>query len=142
MLELERSQLVSCPSDATLETVGTLMAEEGVGCVVVLDGQGHLRGIVTDRDLAVRGLAAGLGPDAPVEAVMTSDVEWASEEVDVFEAATRMTAGGFRRLPLLDAEGHATGVMTLDDLLACFTRQLDKIARTAGAESRYPIGPV
>jgi CBS-domain-containing membrane protein len=73
---------------------------------------------------------------------MTRDVQWASEEVDVFEAATRMTTGGFRRLPMLDAEGRVTGVMTLDDLLACFTRQLDKIARTAGSEGRGPIGPV
>lgn len=142
MLELERSQLVSCPSDAPLEAVGVLMAEEGVGCVVVLDDHGRLRGIVTDRDLAVRGLGAGFGPDAAVETTMTRDVQWASEEVDVFEAATRMTTGGFRRLPLLDAGGRVTGVMTLDDLLACFTRQLDKIARTAGSEGRGPIGPV
>ena len=140
--ELTKSQVVSCRWSASLEAVGKLMAEEKVGCVVVVDAHGQMCGIVTDRDLAVRGLGAGLPLDTVVEAVMTSDVEWASEDVDVFEAATRMAERGFRRLPLRDAQGHVTGILALDDLLALFTRQLDKVARTAGSDTRGPIGPM
>jgi CBS domain-containing protein len=140
--ELTKSRLVSCRWSASLEAVGKLMGEEKVGCVVVLDAHGHMCGIVTDRDLVVRGLGAGMASDTVVESVMTSDVEWASEDADVFEAATRMAERGFRRLPLLDAQGHVTGILTLDDLLMLFTRQLDKLARTAGADTRGPFGPV
>lgn len=118
------------------------MGEERVGCVMVLDEHGHLSGIVTDRDLAVRGLGAGLEPATAVEAVMTREVEWASEDIDVFEAATKMVERGCRRLPLLDPDGRLTGILTLDDLLPLFARQIDKIARTVGGESRSTTGPV
>jgi CBS domain-containing protein len=142
MHELVRSPVVSCRKSESLETVGKLMGQEGVGCVVVLDAHGRMCGIVTDRDLAVRGVGDGLGPDTVVDAVMTRDVQWASEDVDVFDAATRMAEHGFRRLPLLDAQGWVTAILTLDDLLGLFTRQLDKITRTASSETRGPIGPV
>ena len=67
-------------------------------------------------------------PDTAVHAVMTREVEWAGEDIDVFEAATKMVERGCRRLPLLDVGGHLTGIMTLDDLLPLFARQIDKIA--------------
>lgn len=142
MRELEMSPVVSCPSNTSIREVAALMGDRAVGCVVVLDAHGHLAGVVTDRDLTVRGLGDGLGPDAAVETVMTREVEWAGEDIDVFEAATRMVERGCRRLPLLDADGHLTGIMTLDDLLPLFARQVDKIARTVAAESRAPSGPV
>ena len=62
--------------------------------MVVLDAHGHLAGIVTDRDLTVRGLGNGLEPDTAVHAVMTREVEWAGEDIDVFEAATKMVERG------------------------------------------------
>jgi CBS domain-containing protein len=142
MHELMKSPMVSCTGSAALSDVATLMGVENVGCVLVLDEHGRLSGIVTDRDLAVRGLGAGLTPGTPVEAVMTRDVVWASEGVDIFEAATRMAEHGCRRLPLLDAEGRVNAVLTLDDLLPVFIRQLDKIARTVSGTARAPTGPV
>ena len=142
MHELTVSPVVSCQSETPIREVARLMDDRAVGCVVVLDAHGHLLGIVTDRDLTVRGLGAGLEPDAPVDAVMTRDVEWAGEDVDVFAAATKMVERRCRRLPLLDPDGHLTGIMTLDDLLPLFVRQVDKIARTVGGESRPPTGPV
>jgi CBS domain-containing protein len=142
MRELELSPVVSCPSETPIREVARLMRDRAVGCVVVLDAHGHLAGIVTDRDLTVRGLRNGLEPDTAVDAVMTHEVEWAGEDIDVFEAATKMVERGCRRLPLLDADGHLTGIMTLDDLLPLFARQIDKIARTVGGESRAPTGPV
>jgi CBS domain-containing protein len=142
MRELSVSPVVSCPSDTSIRDVARLMDNQAVGCVVVLDEHGHLSGIVTDRDLTVRGLGDGLDPDTAVFAVMTREVEWAGADIDVFEAATKMVERGCRRLPLLDTDGHLTGIMTLDDLLPLFARQIDKIARTVGGESRAPTGPV
>jgi CBS domain-containing protein len=142
MHELEMSPVVSCPSNTSIREVARLMSDQSVGCVVVLDAHGHLAGIVTDRDVTVRGLGGEVGPDASIDAVMTREVEWAGEDIDVFEAATRMVERGCRRLPLLDGDGHLTGIMTLDDLLPLFARQIDKIARTVGGESRAPTGPV
>jgi signal-transduction protein with cAMP-binding, CBS, and nucleotidyltransferase domain len=142
MRELEMSPVVSCPSNTSIREVARLMSDQGVGCVVVLDAHGHLAGIVTDRDMTVRGFGGELGSDTAIDAVMTREVEWAGEDIDVFEAATRMVERGCRRLPLLDVDGQLTGIMTLDDLLPLFARQIDKIARTVGGESRAPTGPV
>ena len=142
MHELVKSPMVSCTGSAAMSDAATLMGVENVGCVLVLDEHGRLSGVVTDRDLAVRGLGAGLTPDTPIEAVMTRDVVWASEGVDIFEAATLMAERGCRRLPLLDAEGRVSGILTLDDVLPVLTRQLDKIARTVSGTARAPTGPV
>ena len=142
MYELTKSPMVSCSRDTTIRDAADLMRAENVGCVLVLDEQGRLAGLVTDRDLAVRALAPGIDAATPVRAVMTDNVAWAPEGVDVFEAATLMAERGCRRLPLLDAGGRVTSVLALDDLLPLFARQIDKLARTMGSESRAPTRPV
>jgi CBS domain-containing protein len=104
------------------------MAEEGVGCLVVVGQDGTLAGMVTDRDLAVRVLAAGLDPRrTPVSRAMTPDPVTIPHAAEIEEAARLMRDHRVRRLPVLDVDGRVVGVLSLDDLLATAGSELSDL---------------
>ncbi|MGV9904792.1 CBS domain-containing protein [Streptomyces sp. NPDC003388] len=126
--------------DATLAEVARLMAESAVGSVlVVVDGVLH--GIVTDRDLAVRGMGGGLDAGTRVDAVMSARVVTV-EAVESLETAHRtFRRTGVRRLPVLDT-GRVVGVLTIDDLfLDLFRRFTDLLGPVAWSVLQEPPGP-
>ncbi len=133
--DVVRSPAITCPPQASISDAASLMREYEVGSVVVADEHGHVVGIATDRDVVVRGVSHSLGPGAPIADVMTTDVVWINEDADIFEAATSMVAGTFRRLPALDANGHLTGVVSLDDLASLFVMEVTKLVRVVGTEA-------
>ena len=135
--ELMHSPAVMCRSSATLWDVGLLMRDRNVGSVVVIDAVGYLAGIVTDRDLAVRGLGEGRSAESPVDRVMTRDVATVSLHADVSEAATLMARRLVRRLPVVDELNHIYGVVTLDDLLRHLGSDADRLADTVLMQSRH-----
>ncbi|ARP68634.1 histidine kinase [Streptomyces pluripotens] len=116
------------------------MAESGVGSVLVVEDE-TLRGIVTDRDLAVRGLGGGLDPDTPVEAVMSAHVVTVDALDDVQAAYRTFRRVGVRRLPVLDGQ-LLVGVVTVDDLLLdVFRRLADLLGPVAWSVLQEPPGP-
>ncbi|MFF8594574.1 CBS domain-containing protein [Streptomyces sp. NPDC015220] len=124
----------------SLAEVTRRMAECAVGSVLVVE-DGALRGIVTDRDLAVRGLGGGLDPGARADAVMSPRVVTV-EAVDDLQVAYRtFRRTGVRRLPVLDA-GRVVGVLTIDDLfLDLFRRFADLLGPVAWSVLQEPPGP-
>ncbi|MES9523572.1 CBS domain-containing protein [Streptomyces capoamus] len=131
---------VCVPPDATLAEVARLMAECAVGSVLVVEG-GELRGIVTDRDLAVRGVGSGLSVGARVESVMSSQVVSVGAAHDLQQAYLTFRRTGVRRLPVLDA-GRVVGVVTVDDLfLDVFRRLADLLGPVAWSVLHEPPGP-
>ncbi|MGW2370994.1 MULTISPECIES: CBS domain-containing protein [Kitasatospora] len=92
-----------------------VMEQEAVGCVLVTD-HGRLRGILTDRDLTVRGLAHGPRPAQPVGDLMTTPVTTVDAGDDLDTAYRTFRNAGVRRLPVLD-DGRPVGMLTVDDLL-------------------------
>ncbi|MGB8652155.1 MAG: CBS domain-containing protein [Mycobacteriales bacterium] len=129
------STAVSCRPETTLAEAARQMDDEGVGSVVVVDGIGNVVGIVTDRDITVRGMAADRPPTTPVKQVMTSDVVLVREDSDLFEAARQMAAAECRRLPVVGSDGALVGVVTLDDLMLLFAHQTDSLASVIAAET-------
>ena len=102
--------------EATLEEAAARMKELDVGSLPVDDGE-RLLGIVTDRDIAVRGVAAGEHPRAvPVREVMTPVVVSCQEDHDLRAAARVMEEQQIRRLPVLDGAGRLVGIVSLGDL--------------------------
>ncbi|MEU6809911.1 CBS domain-containing protein [Streptomyces sp. NPDC046831] len=127
------------PGTSLAEVAGRL-ADEGVGSVLVVE-EGALRGIVTDRDLALRGLGAGAGAGARAETVMSPDVVTVRASDDVHVAYRAFRRSGVRRLPVLD-EGRAVGVLTVDDvLLDVFQRLADLLGPVAWSVLDEPPGP-
>jgi CBS domain-containing protein len=102
------------PGD-TLRAVATKMFSGDYGSVPVVD-DGRLVGVVTDRDIAVRAVAHGLGPDTEVSQVMTPDPVCIAPESEVGEAAAIMQDEQIRRLFVTDDDDRLVGVVALADV--------------------------
>jgi signal-transduction protein with cAMP-binding, CBS, and nucleotidyltransferase domain len=115
--ELMHTPAVTCGPNDTVAEVARLMADRGVGCVVVVDPAGALTGIVTDRDLALRVVGEGRTAEVAVESVMTRDVATVSPHAPVETAAQIMQKRDVRRLPVTEDDGRLHGLIALDDML-------------------------
>ena len=102
------------PGD-TLRAVAAKMDSGNYGSMPVVDG-GRLVGVVTDRDITVRAVAQGLGPETEVGEVMTPDPVCVAPESDVGEAAEIMQDEQIRRLFVTDEQDRLVGVVALADV--------------------------
>ena len=114
--ELCSRPAVVCEGADEIGRVAHLMLEHDVGSVVVVDPDLRPVGMVTDRDLSLRSLTHGLGPQAPVSRVMSPVAVTVAEWVDTWDAARQMGERGCRRLPVIDDQGRVVGVISADDL--------------------------
>jgi CBS domain-containing protein len=102
--------------DASMHEAARKLKRLDVGPLPVCDGE-RLLGVITDRDIAVRGVADGRDPDrTKVSDLMTPDVEYCFEDDDVTEAARLMQQAQIRRLLVLDRRKHLVGIVALKDL--------------------------
>jgi len=102
--------------DATAEDAASVMKTLDIGVLPVCDEEG-LVGILTDRDLVVRVLAAKRDPKATlVGEAMTPSVVWCFEDDDVERAASLMAEQQIRRLPVLNRERQLVGIVSLGDI--------------------------
>lgn len=139
-----REHMVSPPEtvtpDTTVRQAALRMRAGEIGCLLVV-ADGELRGVVTDRDLAVRCLAEGASPDTPVSELMSSPVVAVGTSEDVAAAYRLFHDSGVRRLPVLDRRGRVVGVLSVDDLLLDVLRRLgDLLGPVARAVLREPPG--
>lgn len=113
--------------DDDLQTAAQLMADSGAGVLPVCDGE-RLVGMITDRDIAVRGTAEGKAPQqCNVRDVMTEDVKFIFEDEEVSDAAKKMGEWQVRRLPVLDRNKQMVGIVSLGDV-ALETEERGKVA--------------
>jgi CBS domain-containing protein len=101
--------------DQTAQDAARFMLKAEAGSIPVTDGD-RLLGMITDRDIAVRGVAKGHGPDTPVSELMTGDVICARVGDDVRDVASRMSEAQVRRLPVIDEDEKLCGIVSLGDL--------------------------
>ena len=111
---MSRDVQVARPED-TLRDAAETMARIDVGSLPICDGR-RLLGIVTDRDIVVRGLAKGLGPDSTVPQVMTEGVEYCFDDDDLVEVSDKMAASQIRRIPVVDRDKNLVGIVSLGDV--------------------------
>lgn len=107
------------------------MADHDVGSLVVVTGPTEKPvGLLTDRDLALRCLAAGLDPDqTPVEQLMTAPAETVDEHAPIEQAVSRMASAGVRRLVVTGPGETLMGVLSLDDVLDLLVEEVATIGR-------------
>src|SRR5258708_36941244 len=98
----------------TIAAAAKLMAEARVGILPVV-GETGIVGVVTDRDITIRGVAAGLGPETPVSQIMSRDVSLCDESTPVGTVLDQMASEHRRRLPVRSAQGKIVGVVSLAD---------------------------
>ena len=92
-----------------------LMAELDIGALPVEESD-RLVGIITDRDIAVRAVAAGRGPDTPVSEVMSREIKYCYEDQSIDEVTQNMGELRIRRLPVLTRDKRLVGILSLGDL--------------------------
>jgi len=123
----------SCTPDSTARQAAGLMRDHDCGSIpVVQSGQSKkLVGTVTDRDLAIRGLAEGKGPDTPVSELMTASPVTCGPDDEVEVVREVMVARLVRRVPVVDERGALVGIVAQAD-----------IAREEGAASDQEVGRI
>jgi CBS domain-containing protein len=101
--------------DETLREAAKMMAKIDAG-VLPVGQDDRLVGMITDRDIAIRGIAAGKGPDAKVGEVMSAEVKYCFEDEDVDDVLHNMGDIQVRRLPVLNRDKRLVGIISLGDL--------------------------
>lgn len=102
-------------SDQPAREAARFMLQADTGSIPVTDGD-RLVGMITDRDIAVRGVALGYGPDTPVSELMSTGVISAHADEHVEDAARKMGEAQVRRLPVIDERERLIGMVSLGDL--------------------------
>jgi CBS domain-containing protein len=132
---MTRDVRVATPGQS-IRDVAKMMAEIDAGAMPVGEND-RLVGMITDRDITVRAVATGKGPDTPVREVMSTDqVMYCFEDDDLDDVAKNMGDIKVRRLPVVDRNKRLVGIISLGDLAQSETRAagkaIDKISEKGG----------
>ena len=111
---MTRDVRVAAPTQ-TLREAAKLMAELDVGVLPVGEND-RLVGMVTDRDIAIRGVACGLGPETQVSEVMTDSVMYCFVDETIEEVSRNMGDVQVRRMPVVDRSKRLVGIISLSDI--------------------------
>jgi len=136
---------LASPSDS-IQRAAQLMARIDAGVLPVGDGD-RLVGMITDRDIAIRGVGEGRSPtDTPVNEVMTREVKYCFEDDDVGKVAQNMAELQIRRLPVLSRDKRLTGIVSLGDIARDHEpgqtgSTLHHISRKGGQHTQSSAGP-
>ncbi len=116
LLDNKGRDIISISPDASVLDAIKLMADKGIGALVVIEG-GDLKGIVTERDYARKVIIKGRASDTtPVVDIMTADVITSSSQQTVNECMAMMTSKRCRHLPVVD-DGELVGLISIGDLV-------------------------
>ncbi len=101
--------------DETIEQAARMMAGLDIGVLPVSENN-RLVGMITDRDIAVRAVAEGMGPQTKVREVMSRDVKYCFADQDIEDVSGNMAEIRVRRLPVLDRDKNLVGILSLGDV--------------------------
>ncbi len=133
--ELCNREVVIAERNLGVTEATRLMRRHHVGDLVVVDGDRKPVGIVTDRDIVVEVVAAGVNPEAlSLVDIMGPSLATVRDGEGVFEALRYMRDKGVRRMPVVDAAGALVGILTLDDLLGLLAEELGELAKLVSHE--------
>lgn len=113
--EIMTSTVKTATRDQTLKDVAALMRDGDMGSVPVVE-DGKLIGIVTDRDIVVRAIAAGKDASTSVAEAMTTDIFAVTPDDFAFEAIRLMGDKQVRRVPVVDNDGNLAGIISMADI--------------------------
>jgi CBS domain-containing protein len=138
--EICNRSVVVTPAKTSVQDASRLMREHHVGSLVVVEDTSRGRrpiGIVTDRDVVIEVVAAGVDPaTVTVGEVMGPELVTARESDEPWDTIRVMRERGVRRIPVVGADGLLVGIVTVDDLLEILAEQFDGLAKVISAEQR------
>jgi CBS domain-containing protein len=129
-----KAPLVTAEAEDTVEKSARTMRDRHTGCLVLIR-HGRPAGLITDRDLVVRVMAEGRDPaTSRIGDFVTYDPITVSVNDGIETAVARMRDHGVRRLPIVDDDGVAVGIVTADDLLILLGGEIAAVSE--GIENR------
>ena len=139
-----RAGHVAIPLGTTIGEAARVMKEHRIGCVLVEAG-GKLVGIFTERDILTKLVGTGYDPArVQVDGVMTRNPETLTPEDPIAYAMQLMSVGGFRHIPLVDADRRPVDILSVKDivdyLVEHFPREVLNIPPEPGKHARIPEG--
>jgi CBS domain-containing protein len=138
---MTRNVRVVSPSDSVIRAAQA-MEELNVGAVPVCDGQ-RLVGMLTDRDIVVRGVAQGMADaDTKVSEIMSREVKWCLQDQSVDEVLGVMSQHQIRRMPVVDAQHQLVGIVSVGDIAtkAEESHVADLLSEISETESQHRAG--
>ena len=111
---MTRDVRVAGPRES-IQRAAAIMASIDAGAVPVAD-KDRLVGMLTDRDIAVRAVAKGKGPETPVGDIMTADVCYCFDDEEIDHVLDNLGDQQIRRLPVVDRDKRLVGILSLGDL--------------------------
>lgn len=137
-------EVVVVGAGCTILEAARLMRQHHVGSLVIVTADAGVNrpvGVLTDRDLVVEVMAAGLDPAfVLVGEVVDASLYSVPESGDWFDALRLMREHGVRRLPVVDGDGGLQGIFTVDDGVALLAEQMDELARLIVHEQAKEAG--
>lgn len=126
--------------DQTIREAAMIMARIDAGAIPVGDGD-RLVGMLTDRDIAVRAVAEGKGPDTKVREAMTGEIKYCFDDEDCDDVIANMGDIKVRRLAVLNRDKRLVGIISLGDLAQTedadrTAKALDQISQPGGLHSQ------
>jgi CBS domain-containing protein len=145
--EICNREVVVTGKSASVVEAAQLMRTHHVGDLIVVEernGRNHPVGIVTDRDIVVEVVAAGVNPEAlKVVDIMGPEVATVRESEGLFEALRYMRDKGVRRMPVVGSGGELVGILTMDDMLSLLAEEMTELAKLVSHErQREAVGRV
>ena len=128
-----------CTPDDTLKDAAQAMAALGVGLLPVTDND-RLVGMISDRDIAIRGIGMGQGPEGRVADVMTAEVKYCYDDQDLDEVSANMGEIQVRRLPVLNRNKQLVGIIALGESRWCRVA-MARARRCANFAARWAACP-
>jgi CBS domain-containing protein len=131
--------------DQSIRDAASMMAEIDAGVLPVGEND-RLVGMITDRDIAVRAIALGKGPETRIRDVMSEHVKFCFDDDDVDDVAQKMADIKVRRLPVLNRDKRLVGIVSIGDLALAdgpsnVGEALCDISKPGGAHSQSADGP-
>lgn len=112
--EIMTRDCVTASKQDSISDVACKMRTNDIGIVPIVEGK-RLVGVVTDRDIVIRGVAEQISGNEPVERVMSENLQCATPDMTVEEAAKMMANEQIRRLPVVE-NGELVGIVAIGDL--------------------------
>jgi CBS domain-containing protein len=140
---MTRGVRIASPSQ-TIQEAAQMMADIDAGALPVGDDD-RLVGMLTDRDIAIRAVAEGMGPNTPVADIMSTEVKYCFEDEDLDHVCHNLGDQQIRRIPVVNRNKRLVGILSLGDLALAATdgsagEALAGISRPGGLHSQTGDG--
>ena len=133
-------KVVVLPETASAYEAARAMSDHAVGSVLVSDQEGHISGIVTDRDILIRVLAKGHSQNISLAEISENNIIAADETADLYDILELMEEYSVRRIPIIQKVRHnqdkCIGIVTLDDLIAAEIADVPFLSKIIKAQIR------